>query len=203
MLRMIRSYIYNKIIFPLTKLCYQEVLSRLPEGSHLLDVGIGTGKALCGNQSIIVKNNLKITGIDIDTAYLKSCQKLIIENQLQNFIILKELSFYDEQKTGYDAIYFSSSFMLLPDQRAALLKAKELLSPNGKIYFTQILHSKKNRFIEIIKPKLIYLTSIDFGKITYEKDFFQLIADANLQVIEYKSIKCWTKSWKEQLIIVA
>jgi hypothetical protein len=28
-----------------------------------------------------------------------------------------------------------------------------------------------NRFMEIIKPYLKYMTTVDFGKVTYKKDF--------------------------------
>lgn len=198
---MIRSFIYNKLIFPLTKLCYAEVLIRLPENSHLLDVGIGTGKALCENKSIIRQKKLHITGIDINLAYLRTCSQLINKNNLQEFISLKELSFYDAANLAYDAVYFSSSFMLLPNQLQALMHAKKILAPQGKIYFTQTLHFKRNRIIEIVKPKLIYLTSINFGRITYEQDFLALLHSVNLNVIEYKLIKKWGKHCSEQLIV--
>lgn len=46
----------------------------------------------------------------------------------------------------------------------------EEFSENGKIYFLMTLFEKKGFFNELagkVKPYLKYLTSIDFGKITY------------------------------------
>lgn len=39
-----------------------------------------------------------------------------------------------------------------------------------------------------IKPKLKYLTSIDFGYITYDEDFENMLKDSNLNI-----------TWKEKL----
>lgn len=195
-----RAFIYNQLIIPLTSSCYFEVFSRLPQHSLLLDVGIGTGKALFKNKKIIFDKQLKIVGVDINASYLQSCQRLIQEYRLQESIRVKQMSFYDLTDEMYDAIYFSSSFMLLPDQLKALHIAKQHLKPGGKIYFTQTLHTRRSYFQEILKPKLIYLTSIHFGKITYENDFFQLLSQAQLRVLESTTIKKW-KSAKEELIV--
>lgn len=50
----------------------------------------------------------------------------------------------------------------------------EHLSKNGKIYFLLTLYDEKtqfNRFMEVVKPYLKYLTTVDFGKVTYKSDF--------------------------------
>lgn len=58
--------------------------------------------------------------------------------------------------------------MLMPSPEKALLKAKELLTENGRIVFLLTMHKKKNKLMEIIKPAIKYLTTIDFGRMTYE-----------------------------------
>lgn len=48
------------------------------------------------------------------------------------------------------------------------------MSKNGKIFFLLTLYEEKsqfNRFMEVVKPYLKYLTTIDFGKVTYKSDF--------------------------------
>ena len=197
-----KSLIYNKLITPLTNLCYFEVLSRLPANSKLLDVGIGTGKALCNNAAIVFDKNLKIVGVDINASYLQTCKELINENSLNHFITVYQKPFESIDENNFDGIYFSSSFMLLPDQRQALEQARKLLSANGKIYFTQTLYDQKNYLIEYIKPRLKYLTSIEFGPITYQKDFFSLLEEANYKLVENKAIKKFP-GCSEQLVIAA
>lgn len=46
--------------------------------------------------------------------------------------------------------------------------------------------------MDFIKPKLVYFTSIDFGKVTYENDFFSLLDKNNIYVSEDRMIK---KEW--------
>ncbi|MGC9324974.1 MAG: hypothetical protein ACP5G0_09550 [Desulfomonilia bacterium] len=52
----------------------------------------------------------------------------------------------------------------------------------------------RNRFllIELIKPKLKYLTTIDFGRVTYEHDFLHLLQSKGISIVEDRLIK---KEW--------
>lgn len=48
------------------------------------------------------------------------------------------------------------------------------LSKNGRIYFLLTLYEEKNTFnkiMEYVKPMLKYLSTIDFGQVTYRSDF--------------------------------
>lgn len=95
------------------------------------------------------------------------------------------------EKTGekYDVIIFSSSFMIMPDRIKALDVAKACLNPNGSIFFLLTLETQKSNktiFIEKIKPYLKYLTTIEFGSITYENDFRIMLDHNNLSIIYNK-----------------
>ena len=95
------------------------------------------------------------------------------------------MNYYDLDQTfsdhEFDTIIFGSSFMIMPDQIKALELAKsncfidlEHLSNKGKIYFLLTLYDEKsafNKFMEKIKPLLKYITTVDFGKVTYKKEF--------------------------------
>jgi hypothetical protein len=64
--------------------------------------------------------------------------------------------------------------MIMPDQTKALEIAKRRLSKNGRIYFLLTLYEEKNgfnKFMEYVKPLLKYLSTIDFGRVTYRSDF--------------------------------
>jgi ubiquinone/menaquinone biosynthesis C-methylase UbiE len=81
-----------------------------------LDVGCGTGKPL---QNIISQfpDKVKVTGIDIDKNYIEACNELFNNNKQVQII---EKSFYDikelTKNTLYDIIFFSFSFMLMPEK---------------------------------------------------------------------------------------
>lgn len=69
----------------------------------------------------------------------------------------------------FDMIVFSSSFMLMPFREKALELAKTLLTDKGKIIFILTLqppYEKKayfSKLIEYWKPKIKYISTIDFG----------------------------------------
>lgn len=60
------------------------------------------------------------------------------------------------------------------DRQKYLFDNPEHLNKEGKIYFLLTLYEEKtqfNRFMELIKPSLKYLTTVDFGKVTYKSEF--------------------------------
>lgn len=154
--------------------------------SRILDVGIGTGHPMKQILHRIPKET-RITGIDIDRNYLMYATKTFakhsnVEIRYQNFYELEECN------ETYDVIIFSSSFMIMPNRPKALEIAKNCLKPNGSIFFLLTLENEKSYFtlfIEKIKPYLKYFTTIDFGQITYERDFELMLVDNGLD-IKYK-----------------
>ena len=59
-----------------------------------------------------------------------------------------------------------------------------MLAPNGKIVFLLTMHKNKNWLMDIIKPWFKYLTTIDFGRMTYEDQFLGLLDEFKLDVVE-------------------
>ena len=72
--------------------------------------------------------------------------------------------------------------MLMPEREKAIELAKSLLNPGGNIIFLLTLHDKKYSLVEKVKPLIKYLTTIDFGNITYKKEFFDLVEATDLKV---------------------
>ena len=174
--RTARALIYDKAIVGLTAGWYRAVLGRLAPGSHLLDIGIGTGSALLANAATLAEKRLRVSGLDIDAAYVDRCRRAVGEKGLDGIVAPRLESVYDHRGGPYDAAYFSASFMLLPDPPAALRHVRSLLVPDGRIYFTQTFEHTPSRAVETLKPLLRLLTTIDFGRVTYEADFRRALA---------------------------
>lgn len=189
-----RARVYDATIVPLTASWYRTVLEHLHEESALLDVGIGTGAALAANASLLIDKRLRVTGIDVDAAYVARCRKTISEAGLGHCVDVRLESVYDHRGATYDAIYFSASFMLLPDPAAALHHVCSLLRPEGRIYFTQTFEHERSRLAEIVKPLLRLVTTIDFGRVTYEADFQAALAAGGVVQDE----ACWLDSGKRR-----
>jgi ubiquinone/menaquinone biosynthesis C-methylase UbiE len=180
----VRAWIYDKAILGLTTRWYAEVLDRLPAGAHLLDVGIGTGGALAKNAATLRDKRIEVTGVDIDPDYVKKARKRLGDAGLADQVDVQLQSIYDHQGGPYDAVYFSASFMLLPDPAGALRHVQELLSPAGRVFFTQTFQDKPSKVMEKVKPMLKKATTIDFGRVTYEQDFRTMVADGGMQLTE-------------------
>ena len=88
----------------------------------------------------------------------------------------------------YDAAYFSASFMLLPDPPAALRHVRSLLADGSPVYFTQTFEHARSRAVELVKPLLRLVTTIDFGRVTYEADFRRALAAGGLALEETETL---------------
>jgi alpha-N-acetylglucosaminidase len=84
------------------------------------------------------------------------------------------------------------SFMLIRDQRQVVDRVKAWLKPGGRIIFFQTVFKDRSRLMEIIKPRLKYITSIDFGSVTYEKELIALLKEKKLAIVEDRHLK---KTW--------
>ena len=186
---MIRSLIYDTLILKLTARWYAEVLERLPDGAALLDVGIGTAGALLANADLATRKRLRITGIDIDADYVERARPRLEDSPLADHADVRHESVYDHQGGPYDAVYFSASFMLLPEPERALRHCSSLLKPGGRIFFTQTIQNRRSRWMETLKPLLRRATSIDFGRVTYEAEFRAQVEAAGLTLETFTVIE--------------
>jgi ubiquinone/menaquinone biosynthesis C-methylase UbiE len=170
---------------------YHEVLERIDPNSSILDIGIGEGQAVINNREVLSRKCLHLHGIDYDKDYVDSCNKLIVNSSMASYITVSYQSIYDyNPQTKFDCAYFSGSFMILPQPEEALNRVCNFLkNSESRIYFTQTIESKKNWLLESIKPLLKYLLTIDFGHVTYESEFIELLERCNLQIIEHTSIR--------------
>ncbi len=81
-----KNWAYQVLVHRTTNECYRNSLNYVPNGSRLLDVGIGNGIMLESFHPLIKSKRLRITGIDIDANYLKHCEELIRKHQLADSI---------------------------------------------------------------------------------------------------------------------
>lgn len=183
-----RSFIYDSLLPRLTAHWYQEVFQRLPESASVLDVGVGTARALLANADLVEARDLTVTGVDIDTDYIERARTRLEASRLNDRVQVHLESFYDHQGGPYDAVYFSASLMLLPDPVAALRHGRDLLAPGGRFYFTQTIHQRRARWLEWLKPMLKHITSADFGRVTYADSFRSELASGGLELEEFTTL---------------
>ena len=179
-----RAWIYDRMFHHLSRDWYRFIVNALPEGTRLLDVGVGTGTSLLSQVSLLRSRSIQVQGIDINAQYLKACQAKIDQLNAHDLIQVREESIYNlDAPNQFDAVYFSASFMLLPDQREALRVVKQNLGEGGLICFTQTFEKKRARLMELIKPLLYMVTTVHFGVVTYEEPFLKMLEEEGLEVV--------------------
>ncbi len=189
---MIRNYLYRLVISDATSHCYKNSLACFSPGSSILDIGIGNGIMMRDFHETIKSKALDITGIDINRKYLAHCNKMIQNYHLEDHvrIIYQPIeTFEPEPGQDFDYILFSMSFMLIEDQRFVLNRLRKLIKPGGKVLFFQTMFKRRSALLDFIKPRLKYLTTVDFGVATYEEDFNNLITEQKLFVEEDRMLK--------------
>ena len=190
-----KNFLYKLFIGHATDCCYKNCLNYFPSESRVLDVGIGNGIMLENYHGLIKSKKLRITGVDSNKGYLNHCSSLVKSYGLDNHISVCHgcIETYEPPiHERFDFVLFSMSFMLFKDQKLVLTRIKNWLKPNGEIIFFQTIHTDRFRFMEFVKPKLKYVTTVEFGTVTYENDFFILLNDHKLPVLENRMIE---KKW--------
>jgi ubiquinone/menaquinone biosynthesis C-methylase UbiE len=183
-------HIYDAVIVHMTSVWYREVLSRCGERERVLDIGIGTGTSLCANAALIKQKALHVTGIDIHKTYVKFCRESLGRSGLGGQCEVHCVSVFADELAeavgrDYDAVYFSGSISLMPTPHEALRIAASLLKrEGGRVYVTQTFQRRSVPFLSILKPLLYYLTTIDFGRLTYEHEVDAIVKSSGLRMVE-------------------
>lgn len=194
----IRSFVYDRAVTPCAIEWYRAILNRVPERSHILDVNIGTGRALISNAHILAAKNISVVGIDPDSDYIQKCHeeirsapdKTYLRQCRIRLICADIMTFIADRARLFDHICFNGSFMRLQNPTRALCRVVDMLidREDGRIFFTQSFHVQKSPWREMIQPKLGVITSIDFGSVAYQFDFEECLYQANVAVVDIESI---------------
>lgn len=198
---MVQNWFYNTLIKKTTIAGYRGFFEEVLPNTSVLDIGVGNGLMFHSFHEFIREHQVRIHGIDLNKQYLKQSQKLIKHYKLQDLVKVEQMNFLEASfQETFDDIFFSMSFPLIPDQGKALENALKWLRPNGKIAFFQTLQMEPSKTMEFIKPKLKFISTIDFGKVTYEDSFKALLEEKGLQIIKRRSLHKVSKSSEVQVI---
>ncbi|MDD5213252.1 MAG: class I SAM-dependent methyltransferase [Candidatus Gracilibacteria bacterium] len=132
------------------------------EAKSVLDIGCGNGRFL----SAIKEKNInfgKYLGLDLSSGLLEEASKLHPENEFLNLNMLD----LDKIESKFDTIFFIASFhhlQKLEDRIEVLKKARNLLSEDGKIFFTNwnLIGQEKYKKSKIENSQNEFL-SLDFN----------------------------------------
>lgn len=173
------------VAYPLTNSIYRHFGKLMQdhfgkEEVSMVDIGTGTGTPL---KSLLPMLNFnRVLAIDINDHYINTAKKNLkqhenVDVQFQDFLEM------DPQNEKFDIVFFGFSFMLIPDKVRALQIARQMVKPGGKIAMFLTLYQKKNRFVEFVKPKLEYISSIEFGQVYYYDQMKEILNDGGVKIV--------------------
>lgn len=183
--------IYDMVIIHMTERWYAEVLGRLGDGQRVLDIGIGTGSALCApaNAQLVREKRLAFVGVDYEARYVAKAKAVASSAGLSEHVAVHCRSVYEESLGAdlgrdFDCAYFSGSFSLMPDPPAALKSVARMLKPGGVIVITQTYQRRSLPLLSVVKPLMKYITTIDFGQLVFEHEVVGLVEGAGMTIEE-------------------
>ncbi|GMH99053.1 hypothetical protein TrST_g8320 [Triparma strigata] len=189
------SAIYDLLILRMTSLWYATVLSKLSNGSKVLDIGIGNASSLLVHTAELKAKDITICGVDYTREYVEAAQENIKKNKAEDNVQVVYGSVYDGSVLSsfpvknFDAAYFSGSIALLPDPISALHSAAKVVKPSGLIYITQTYQKRGFPGLALFKRNLKFMTTIDFGELTYEKDIMEVFKASGYEIVCHQIIE--------------
>ena len=137
-----RVYRHQRHIYDLTRKHYllgrDHLIDRLepPAGSHVLELGCGTGRNLIAAARRYP--GARFHGVDISGAMLATAQRRIAAAGLDGRILLAQddATRVDPALLGqqrFDRVFFSYSLSMMPAWRQALAHGASLLAPDGRL----------------------------------------------------------------------
>jgi ubiquinone/menaquinone biosynthesis C-methylase UbiE len=197
-----KAAVYDFVIVKMTEKWYLDVLNEVPNGTRLIDVGIGTASALARNADVVKRKSIVVAGFDYEAQYVTKARAVLCDAGLQELCHVCQADVFSLDlardifgrakagKNGFaDAAYFSGSLMLMPEPHKALQAVAALLKPGGKIYVTQTLQNRPSPLMERVKPLLKFVTSIDFGSLVYYKDMQGIVEEAGFKIVVDRAIR--------------
>ena len=145
---------------------FYESIKSIPDNASILDVGCGDGIYYTGEKviALIKAKNLTIHSIDVDDGAIPICQKRIKLSGLSDRVTSECIDLMKITKR-YDAILFMESFPVIPrDLMTTLIQHAKTISDELLLFHNLV--EDKNSLIEWVKPRIKYLTLVDFGQLT-------------------------------------
>lgn len=187
----VRNFLHNASAV-ITTTWYTSLLHALPEKSHVLVVGIGTGAALFQNAHLLVAKDITVVGIDTDPDFVDQCAQSAALHGLQQTVRVrctKLKAFKPIAGRFFTHVYFNGD-CTAPQLPMLLRRCVDLLvdREDGRVFFTQLFQLEKNYLLEWIKPKLTVADNPLSRPVLYQDDFEECLYMAGLVIVDIQSL---------------
>lgn len=160
---------------------FLEIIRHAPNGSRILDVGCGDGLYYTYDKvvSTIKQKGLTIHSIDIDAGAIPICKERIKKSGLSDCVTTEAKNLLDLTPetidAKYDIVLFMESFPVISRDLMTQLIAKAR-SLGNEVHLYHNLVEEKSWFLSWFKPKIKYISLVDFGALTSKKEQEDIIS---------------------------
>lgn len=193
-----RSAAYDVAVTKVTREWYRAWLERLSENSYVLAAGAGTGYALIENLSVVRAKNIRLILLEYDEDYAAECARNIAQNQCRSHMTLVKddvTNYKPRDGRLFDAVHLNCATasgkkdsMVHVD---TLKRATDLLNDreDGRVWLSLQLQLEKDTWLEWMSPKLVHVSTVDFGKVLYVFDVEEALHSADLVIVSSTPVK--------------
>lgn len=156
---------------------YEKILETIPNGSSILDVGVGDGIYFTNPAVVemIKGKSIKIHGIDIDDGALVICKERITSSGIDDVVSVSCTDVL-EINDRFDYALFIESYPVIPIDTfdRYISHIKQLV--NKQLVMFHNLVEKKDKWLEFMKPRIRRMTGVDFGVLTSSAEMREHLA---------------------------
>ena len=187
-----RRRFYGPLVASYTAILYRRFLESCVDGATILDIGIGSGEALCLSADIIKRANLYIVGIDICEDSLAECEDNLKAYGLGEHVQvgLRE-DVLHEGSPPFDYAFLSNSYSVIRDIQSVIDLAFTM-TKDSQCTISLALYEKPSRFKAFVKRNLNRVLGFDCGRYITHTDLASELTHMKAFVVD-KNYTCSNK----------
>ena len=136
------------------------------QGSHVLEVGVGTGKNMP-----YYPEGLHITAIDLTPGMLERARKRAAEVDLIVDFRLGDVQALEFPTNSFDAVVGTFVFCSVPDPVLGLSEIRRVVKPGGQVLLLEHMRSENQivgRLMDILNPLVVRMMGANINRRTVE-----------------------------------
>jgi len=138
---------HKNTILANTVYLYSQFFEQNCDNTRVLIVGVEDGNALCKCADLIIRKNIKIFCINVESKLFDKCKKNIEKNGLEKYIVIsKKTECLDNESEFFDSAYIINCYTKLEDTEEITSLVLDWLKEGKVFYISTVLEdiNKKN-----------------------------------------------------------
>jgi hypothetical protein len=138
---------YKNTILANTVYLYSQFFEQNCDNARILIVGVEDGNALCKCADLIIRKNIKLFCINVESKLFDKCKKNIEKNGLEKYIVIsKKTECLDNESEFFDSAYIINCYTKLEDREEITSLVLDWLKEGKVFYISTVLEdiNKKN-----------------------------------------------------------